>query len=190
MAWIVDSIDRTALPLALLPTVKAHCRVDFPDDDTMLKIYTGIAIGQLEKVWGFALFTQAGKWTPLAGDALSTVIPATDRWQTPIQPVIEFTAKDEADADVSADFKLIDPGAVISPTYLATLDGSSFPAGITVAISAGYADETELPPEALGAILQITSRLYEYRENVAAFSINQMPMWLNDLLVGLWQPRA
>jgi len=189
MSWTVNSIDRTALPLALLPTVKAHCRVDYPEDDTILKTYTSIALGQLERVWGFSIFTQSGTWTPPEGGASSTAM-TTDRWPTPVQPVTSFTAKDEEDADVSADFQLINPGSISTPTYLATIDGSSFPADISVAMSAGYATEAELPPEALGAVLQVTSRLYEYRENVAAFSINQMPMWLNDLLVGLWQPRC
>jgi hypothetical protein len=32
--------------------------------------------------------------------------------------------------------------------------------------------------------------LYEHRESVSVLSPDQMPFWLNDMLGGLWIPRA
>lgn len=187
MGWQVTTVNRTVLPAALLPTVKQHCRVDFAEDDTILTTYTGIAIAQLEKVWDLRIFGTDGNWTP-PGAPPET--PALDRWQTPITPVVSFTAADAEAADVKASFALDNGGSTGGPNYMMTADGSPFPAAITFGLKGGFATADELPPEALGAILQVTARLYEYRENIASYSVNLMPLWLNDLLVGLWQPRA
>lgn len=187
MSWQVTSIDRAALPLALLTTVKAHCRVDFAEDDAILKTYIAIALGQLEKVWGWQIFGLDGKWTP---PGAPTETPNLDRWPTPVLPISSQTAIDEGGANSSALFEIINKGAVTTDNYIGTVDQSAFPAGHTFTLKAGFATEAEIPPEALGAILQVTARLYEYRENVASFAVNAMPFWLNDMLVGLWQPRA
>jgi uncharacterized phiE125 gp8 family phage protein len=192
MSWQVESIDRTTLPAALLPTVKDHCRVTFADDDNILKVYTSVAVAQLEKVWGFPMYAVSGVWLPevptLVADMPDGVPPY--KLPTPITPASSFTSKDADGVDNTAAFRLINKGQIELPNYLATVNGSTFPAGVEVALVGGYAAEADMPPEALGAVLQVTARLYEFRENVQSFSVNLMPMWLNDLLVGLWQPRA
>lgn len=185
MLWSVTAIDRTTLPTALLPMVKSHCRVDFTDDDTILTTYISIAIGQLENVWDLAVFGVDGKWQPTITDDLALPI-----YETPVQPAKTFTAKDGADADVSANYELINTVTYSEPSYFRSLDGTPIAADIKVALKGGYAAATDMPPEMLGAILQVSARLYEFRESSVSFSVNQMPMWMNDLLVGLWQPRA
>jgi hypothetical protein len=104
--------------------------------------------------------------------------------------VSAFTAVDADAVDNSALFRLVNKDSYSLPSALETIDGTAFPAGTVVTLQGGYATVAEIPPEMTGIILQITSRLYEFRENAVAFSINQMPMWMNDLLVGLWQPRC
>lgn len=185
MIWQIQAIDRNALPTALLPIVKAHCNVTFTDDDPLLQTYTAIALGQLERVWGFQIFGLTGKWVP----ELPAIKPL-DMVPTPVSPASGFTAKDENGVDTTALFELINKGQINEPNFLATLDGTDFPVGTEIILQAGFATLDTMPPEALGATLQVTARLYEFRENVAAFSVNQMPMWMNDLLVGLWQPRV
>jgi uncharacterized phiE125 gp8 family phage protein len=190
MSWTVETVDRTSLATALLPLVKGHCRVDFDDDDTLITTYTKIAIGQLEQVWGFTVFGVEGIWKPVALTNADAAMAELDRRATPVQPVSDFEAIDDDGNDITADFQLINATSISTPTYLATKDGSPFPDGTIVSLSGGFEDADDMPPEALGAVLQVTARLYEYRESSVSFSINQMPMWLNDLLVGLWQPRA
>lgn len=185
MLWQVTNIDRTTLVAALLPTVKDHCRVTFADDDNIIKTYTSVAVGQLEQVWGFQIFGLDGTWKP----ELPSLAPL-DRLVTPVSPAASFTSVDADGADNTAAFELLNKGMVNATNWLATTDGSDFPAGVVVSLKAGFVAPDEMPPEALGAILQVTSRLYEYRENIQSFSVNLIPMWMNELLVGLWQPRA
>lgn len=189
MGWQVESIDRDSLATELLPLVKSHCRVDFSDDDVVLTTYIKIAIGQLERVWGFSVFAVDGDWTPL-GQSQLTGGAYPDRVPTPVQPVSVFEAFDDLGADISIDFYLVNAGSVSVPTYLATKSGDAFPSDVAVDLTAGYATVDDLPPEALGAILQVTARLYEFRESIVAYSVDQMPMWMNDIMVGLWQPRC
>lgn len=190
MSYEVDTIDRDALPTALQPTVKSHCRVDFSDDDAILTVYTQVAIGQLEKVWDLQIFGTTGKWIPLPADASGWTGEVPSRFATPVQPAFDFTATDKDGFDNSTFFRLVNKGSVSTPTYLETKDGTPFPAGTIVTLKAGYTTQGQMQPEALGAVLQVTGRLYEYRESVQGFTLNQMPMWMNDLLVGLWVPRC
>ena len=39
-------------------------------------------------------------------------------------------------------------------------------------------------------ILRMTASLYEHRESISTLSLDQMPFWMNDLMGGLWMPRA
>jgi hypothetical protein len=32
--------------------------------------------------------------------------------------------------------------------------------------------------------------MYEHRESITAYSLDQVPFWMNDMLGGLWVPRA
>lgn len=185
MYWNVTAIDRATLPAALLTTVKAHCRVDFPDDDEILKTYTAISIAQLENVWDLAVFGVTGDWQPTP-DAVTGQFA----YETPVQPADTFVAKDGDGTDVSTEYTLLHRFNFEMSTVFMKKDQTPIESDIVVTLKGGYTAVADLPPEMTGAILQVTARLYEYRESTASFSVQQMPMWMNDIMVGLWRPRA
>lgn len=179
----VSTPDYTTLPTALLPLTKAHLRVDFADDDTVITEYISQAIGLLEQFWGLSLFGAAVIWTP----DLST---GASRYQAPVAPVSDtFTVVDGEAVDVSADYQ-IERQALTDPVWLARKDGTAFHAGAVVTLAAGYTSVTALLPHQRAAILAVTGTRYEHRESTATISIDEMPHWLTDVLGGLWVPRA
>ena len=67
---------------------------------------------------------------------------------------------------------------------------TAFPAGVTFSLTAGYADLASLDPAMRGNILRMAATMYEHRESITTESVDQMPSWLNDMMGGLWVPRA
>jgi hypothetical protein len=180
MSWN-PTVDYTALPLALLPLVKLHCRVDFPDDDEIIKTHTAIAIDYCANFWSFQIFGAEGAWSP----DLST---GASRYQCPVKPVSDFTIS-SGGVDVKAEYQL-ESGAITEPVWLVKKDGTAFPADALITLTAGYAEATGMPPAMLGGILRTAALVYEHRESVTAYSLDSVPYWLNDMLGGLWTPRA
>ena len=171
--------DYGALPTALLPLAKQHMRVDFTDDDVLITEYLGQAISLCEAFWELQVFGAAVAWSP--GSVAS-------RYPCPVRPVSDFTVMSAA-VDVSAEYAL-EGGSLTQPTWLVHSDGSPFPADAAVTLVAGYATPDQMPPNARGAILQVAATRYENRESIVAYSLDQIPFWLSDLLGGLWVPRA
>lgn len=181
MSWSATSIDRTALPEELLPLVKSQCRVTFVDDDELITLHTAIAIAYCEKFWGLQIFGGEVSWSP----DLST---GASRYQCPVQPVSDFTIT-SGGTDVKADYRL-EGAALTEPVWLARIDGTAFHADAVIGLTTGYAELAEVDPAAIGGILRVSASLYENRESVAAYSLDQVPFWLNDMMGGLWVPRA
>jgi uncharacterized phiE125 gp8 family phage protein len=171
--------DWTTLPAALLPVVKEHLRLDFDDDDATLTRYIQWAIAYCQEHTGLQIFEADVAWTP--GDAAS-------RYQCPAQPVSAFGVI-SATVDVSADYAL-QSGALTAPVWLVHSDGTPFAADAEVTLVAGYADADLIPPALYGNILRIAATLYENRESISAISLDQVPSWMNDMITGLWVPRA
>jgi uncharacterized phiE125 gp8 family phage protein len=182
MSWSYGTVDYTSLPTALLPLAKQHMRVDFIDDDETIRHYLAHAIGLLEKFWDWQIFSVPVTWAP----ELMTGACA----ESPVRPVASFTAKDEGGTDVSADYELKKGKDNTVPVFLCRKDGGDFPAGLDVALVAGYGTPASLDPAVEAAVLRLASTFYEHRESVTTLSVDQMPFWLNDLLAGLWIPRA
>ena len=67
--------------------------------------------------------------------------------------------------------------------------GLPFPADAAVTLTTGHADAGTMDPAMSSAILRVTAMLYENCETVGA-TVGFVPSWINDLLVGLWVPRA
>lgn len=181
MSYSITAIDRTTLPAALLPIAKEHMRVDFTDDDASITRYIQWAISYLEIFWGQRIFSASVDWLPPI-DAYSS------RYQIPVQPVASFIVMSEA-VDVSAEYAL-EMNGMISPVWLVHSDGTPFPDDAAVSLTAGFTDPDEIEPAALGGILRVGASLYEYRESISSISLDQIPFWMNDVLGGLWIPRA
>jgi uncharacterized phiE125 gp8 family phage protein len=179
-AWQITDIDYTTLPEALRPAMKEHLRIEFPDDDASIRTYLANAIGYLEGFTDLRLFGTRVVWTPTTGQAEA---------QFPIWPVSAFTVATDADGEVTANYALRWT-SLTTPWWLAKKDGTAIEAGTTVNFTAGYADPGKIGPALLGNVLRIAATLYENRESVSMLSPDQMPLWLNDMLGGLWIPRA
>jgi uncharacterized phiE125 gp8 family phage protein len=176
----VATPDYAALPAAMLTLAKQHMRVTWTDDDTVITEYLAQAIGLCEQFWGLAIFSTAVDWTPEPAGQAS--------YQCPVQPVSAFTVT-AGGTDVSADYQLAQ-AALTEPVFLKRKDGTAFPDDAEVTLSAGYATPSALMPPMRAGILRVTATLYENRESATAYTVDQMPFWLNDMLGGLWVPRA
>lgn len=172
--------DWTTLPAALLTLAKDHLRVTFPDDDTVITEYLAQSIGLLEQFWGLSIFSAAVAWLPEPA--------GLSRYQCPVQPVSAFTVT-AGGTDQSADYRL-EQAALTGPIWLTRIDGTAFPDDAAVTLTAGYATAAELMPPMRAGILRVAGTLYEHRESVSVIRPEQMPFWMNDLLGGLWVPRA
>jgi hypothetical protein len=181
MGHSITSIDRTTLPEALLPLAKAHMRVTFTDDDEVITKYLQFAISYFEQFSGWRVFGADVAWSPVNSTTAS-------RYQCPVQPVSDFTVMSAA-VDVSSQYAL-EMGDPAAPVFLVHSDGTPFPSDAAVALVAGYEDPDDIEPNALGNILRIASTLYEHRESTTTLSVDQMPSWANDMISGLWIPRA
>ena len=91
--------------------------------------------------------------------------------------------------DVSIEYAL-ESASAVDPVWLVHSDGTTFPADAAVSLSVGFADADDLPPAEEGNVLRIAATLYENRESVTPLNLDQVPLWLNDALGGLWIPRA
>ena len=172
--------DWTTLPAAMLNMTKQHLRVDFPDDDTVITDQLAQSIGLCENFWGLSIFSAAVDWTPEP--------TGQSRYQCPVQPVSAFTVT-AGGSNVSTDYEL-QQTSLTGPVFLARSDGSAFPDDAEVTLTAGYAVPAALPPPMRAGILRVAGMLYEHRESVSVIGPEQMPFWLNDMLGGLWIPRA
>lgn len=181
MSWNATSIDRAALPEELLPIVKSHLRVDFDDDDALITLHTAMAISYLEKVWDLRIFSSVVSWSP----ALST---GASRYQCPVQPVSDFTIT-SGGLDVKAGYRL-EGGELTEPVWLVRADGLAFHSDALITLSTGYAEVADADPAAMGGILRVAASLYEHRESISSYPVDQIPYWLNDIMSGLWVPRA
>ena len=181
MSYSIASVDYEALPAALLDLAKQHMRVDFPDDDVVIKEYLQWSIGYCEQFWALQIFAAEVDWIPAPAGGCS-------RYQCPVQPVSAFVVTSDG-ADVSSGYAL-QQGALTQPVWLVKNDGANFPADAAVNLTAGYTDAAAMPPAARANILRVAGTLYEHRESVSTLTLDQMPFWLTDMLAGLWVPRA
>ena len=179
MSFAFTSVDHTTLPAAMLEMTKKHLRVDVDEDDELITEYLAWAIGYGQNFWGLQIFGAEVDFIPDGGAAT---------YACPVQPVSAFTAAD-VDGDVSADYAL-ESASLTEPAWLVRVDGDVFPADVTFSLTAGYAALADMNPAVRGGILRIAATMYEHRETITTESIDQVPYWLNDMLGGLWVPRA
>jgi uncharacterized phiE125 gp8 family phage protein len=179
MSHTFTSVDYTTLPAAMLAMTKKHLRVDVDEDDAAITEYIAWAIAYAEKFWQLQIFAAAVAFKPDGG---------ASTYACPVQPVSAFTAAD-AGGDVSADY-LLETASLTEPAWLVRADGDVFPAGVTFSLTAGYAALTAMDPAMRGSILRIAATMYEHRETVTTETVDQVPYWLNDMMGGLWVPRA
>lgn len=179
MEYYFTDIDLTTLPQELLPLTKAHLRIDFSDDDTLILQYIGNAIQICEDVWSQRINPANVTWKPTIND--------TDfKYQVPVQPISSFQVS-SGGAPVAGYSMLVTSRT--SPIYIAKDDGTAWPGDAEVALVTGFASATDISPAYAGPILRVAGTLYERRETITT-PMMLVPYWLNDLIVGNWIPRV
>jgi uncharacterized phiE125 gp8 family phage protein len=157
----VIDVDRDALPAALLPLAKQHMRIDGSFEDAFITSVLARAIARFQQLNDVTVNPSTFTWTPPAA-AFNGQGGAT----LPVRPVSAFTATVPGDpdpVDVAADYALAlkwdSPYGV--PVQLLTGAAAD---GLTVGLTAGYADLAGLPPEVQDVVLRHAAHLYEHRE--------------------------
>ena len=184
--------NRVQLPQELLSLAKDHMRVTFDDDDRIIVHKLAHAIDLFEKLTQFTVFATEWTWEPGALPAAPTDLgleAGSVALPVPVVRVGSFTAKDEADADVTGTYYLTgdtDPDS-ISPQSLAAASGSTTQP--TVTLKAGYAAAGEMPPMIVDIILRIVAYLYEFREVQNVPGVDNVA-YANSLLAHYWVPRC
>lgn len=181
--YYITEIDYLTLPTALLDVAKQHLRVDFDDDDQIITRYIASAIDHLEQFSGWRINPASVAWSPVLTDAYA--------YATPLKPIGSHTvmAGDPPQVDVSTDYVIV-ADSMIMPWYLMRKDKTPFHADATITLVAGFTDIVKIPPRINDVILRITGTLYENRESVTQPAFLQLPSWWNDVLSGIWIPRA
>jgi len=180
--FVITTIDRTVLPPLLLDTAKEHMRVDFSTDDPDILQKIAAAISIYENKTGQIINPTTADWSPVLNSEATSYV-------SPLQPISAFIATDVDDLVVTSQYETRS-ASITSPVFMARKDGAVFPAGTAFELTLGYSTEEAIPPDALMSILRIVGKLYEYRESVSVASLDAVPLWMDDLLVGAWVPRC
>lgn len=186
MSYVYASIDRTALPEELLDLQKTQMRVAYDDDDDFITGVIQRAISLFEKKSGQSIFQAEVEWIPDDHDSYSA-----QGARCPRQPVSDWTAAD-ASADVTTSYTLTGrTGVYFCPVATqSSAPGPEWFPGVTVTMTVGYAAVEDIDPSIIDIILRIGAHLYENRQSTTDISLEEVPLFLDDLLVDHWVPRV
>ena len=176
------------LPVTLAEA-KAHMRVTFPDDDTLIRIYIQSATALCEQILQRKLITQTWKMyldyfpheiTVLFGDLQSVTH-------------LKYTDIDEVQTTMSNTLYDVDINSV--PGRIVLVDGEVWPTDTLNAVNpieiqfiTGYGDDsTEIPNDIRNAVLLTTAHFYETRESILIsdiklMTVEQIPWTASTLL--------
>lgn len=186
-------IDAPASEPLSLDDVKAHLRITYGDEDTLLQSYLVGARQALEQVTGLALMEQTWEaaWDgfPCGADA-TLVIP-----RPPLRSVTSVTYidtnGDEQELDASA--YLVNTRAF--PGELVPAYGTAWPAtravpnAVVVRFVAGYGDEEVDIPEGIRAALRLeVGSYYVNREELPGQDVSPTALGMVRRIMGNYQP--
>ncbi len=185
---------RTYSELALLPIgggpislarAKAHLRVDWDDDDTLIAAYLRAAVGAIEKRTDRALSPQA--FTEWAGRFPCAYGERLTLSRDPVTAIVSVTYVDQDGAEQTldpADYRSIEgePWSLIAPVAASFPSTEDRPDAVRVRYMAGY-DAGDCPAELQSAVLLMLGHLYANREAVAvgANVVTAMPLAVETL---------
>lgn len=189
MSLVRASIDRVTLPQAMLTLAKLHMRVTFDDDDQIIVHKLSHAINLFELLTQFSVSKAVYTWTPGVIGGLDSLGAPVETAKCPVMRVGSFTAKDDAQVDISANYELYGdtmPDS-IAPQYLLGPSGSNV--SPTVSLTVGYPTLGDMPPTIVDIAMRIAGYLYEWREVQNVPGIDGVA-YANSLLTNWWIPRA
>jgi len=186
------SVDRRTIPQELLSLAKDHMRVTEPDDDRIIVHKLAASIDIIERLTGFGIFRAEWEWTPGTLGAADTALGLPSGSVAEAFPVLrvgEWSAKDDADVDISDDYTVIGDGdpEAITPQYLSAA-ASSDVEPIVGAVT-GFATASDVPPMILDTILRLTAYLFEFREIQNVPGVDNVA-YANSLITHWWVPRC
>lgn len=174
-----------AAPIITTTEAKAHLRVDFSEDDTLIGALITTATDYLDGwsgVMGRALITQT--WTRKADG-----FPCSDMIRLPLPDVQSATVAyydSDGDAQSFSSFYLVTDA---EGSYLQLYDNATWPTtdtrpdAITVTMVCGYGDAaTDVPGPVLSAALLLVGHLYENREAVGDDRLSEVPFGVGMLI--------
>ncbi|HXD04883.1 MAG TPA: head-tail connector protein [Burkholderiaceae bacterium] len=181
------TINTGALPLLLLPTMKAQARVEHARDDALITGHTAAAIAMVERQCNVSLNPAVYEVTT---DELawSSIPRGTSRasWQLPLNNVRSFVVTNGAD-DISADFELWQQDFGGSASAYVTAAGSSLMnTAALLTLTVGVLTPPALSPAFLSVIGRMVASMYENREANSA-------LWVDGFaaeLFSMWRPCA
>jgi uncharacterized phiE125 gp8 family phage protein len=182
------SVDRTALPTALLDLAKSHLRVRHTRDDVLIGVYLGQALDAVERMCNinlnpstFALGLERCVLVPCAD------WPASMRLVLPVNNVTAFTLVDGEGVDQAGNYTI--EQADLGGSASSYLVGPAIPAatpGWTMTADCGVDDPDQLSPAVLAAVLRLAGGYYENRESPAALIVDEYRLEL----AAVWRPTA
>jgi len=186
VSYVYVSIDRATLPEEMLDLQKAQMRVAYDDDDDFITRVIQRAIALFEKKSGLSVFLAEVEWIPDGHDSYSA-----QGARCPRQPVSAWTANADA-VDVSDSYTLTGrTGVYFCPiAEQSSAPGLEWFPGVLVTMTVGYATVEDMDPGVLDVILRMGAHLYENRQSTTDVNLEEVPLFLDDLLVDHWVPRV
>lgn len=170
---------------------KAHARIDYSDDDTLIDRLIKTARQHVERKLDRALLYQTFDYKLHCFPAV-IVLP-----RPPLESVTSITYIDTNGTEQTLDsskYRVVDNGewpSIIEPEYSETWPSTrDVLAAVTVQFQAGYADggaspvaRDDIPEPIREAILLTVTHWYEHREaSIPGVSIQELPIGAEDLL--------
>jgi len=182
-----------------LATAKAHCRVDFPEDDALLQLYLDVAHAYIEGPHGVAgsLGFGVSKWTFITGRPWDNVL------KVPMRPVASVetieTLQSVAGVDTWVEWVAEQWRVSWNRDVASIVPNVNFFWPITlprddvvrVSFTAGWSDAAMVPAQLRAAILLHVGHMYEHREAVAhGQTMQETPFGYDALLASFRSGQA
>jgi hypothetical protein len=185
------SVDRAALPDALLDVAKDHLRVRHDRDDTLIRMYVAQAIDVVERKGSINLNPSTFAIDPCALPGVAWPaqlwMPAGTmgvRLSLPVNNVEAFTVTDADGVDQSDAYEV--EQADLGGSAQAYLVGPTIAAGWAMTADVGVDDPDKLAPAVLAVVLRLVGGYYETRESASDLTDDTFV----DELVAVWRPSA
>jgi uncharacterized phiE125 gp8 family phage protein len=169
-----------------LEEAKAHLKVDFDEEDSLIQIYISAARAYAEEYCNRAFLTQTIVHTLDYFPACTTSNPLSvfKLYRTPVQSVVSVKYKDadNVEAEVAADKLIL--SNIDSPAKLGKLptftwpETADVPGAVTLEYVSGETTAEKVPSAIKVAIFLILAKLYEVRED----SIQNLPTASENLM--------
>lgn len=180
---LIDVTPPAAEPVTLAEA-KAHCRVDYSDDDSLIESLISAARLWVEAYTRRRLITQTVQVRRggLGGGVLLPVAPVqsvTSIEYLDTANVLQTLAADQYRLDLSVQPTRIVPAYLVTwPTVLCDVDT------VRVTLVVGYGDASDVPQDIRTAIKMMVAHWYEHREAVVTGATTaDLPMAVGALLI-------